>query len=208
MSLEDIHEAFDPIFADPSPSVGPLGVRTCSPWDAPLFSEDTEVPQALKMAHKGSATGPDGLTASELGKVTPGILALIYNNWLSHACLPDELRASRTVFIPKEPDAASASELRPITISSLLVCLYSRVLLIRLQESYSFHPLQGGFSPDRAAHSNLLLHGLMGHTKKHRRLFYAAALDLRKAFDSESQALLAALEGGVHEAYIATVRDL
>lgn len=182
VSLVDIHKTFDPIFADPSPSVGPMGVRPGSlPPDAPLFSED-EVARDLQLAHKGSAPGPDGLTVPELSKVPPGILALIYNNWLSHGYLPNELRASRTVFIPKKPDATSASELCPITLSSLLVRLYSRLLLIRLQQSYSFHPLQGGFSPDRAAHLNLLLlQGLMGHAKRHKRPFYAAALDLKKA---------------------------
>lgn len=102
------------------------------------------------------------------------------------------------LFIPKSPDASTAGELRPITISSLLVRTFSWLLLMRLQEDHSFHPLQSGFSNDRAAQSNLLiLQGLMKDAQKNHRPFFAASLDLRKAFDSVSHcALLASLEEG------------
>ncbi|KAL1476953.1 hypothetical protein MTO96_036115 [Rhipicephalus appendiculatus] len=160
----------------------------------------------------GSAPGSDGLTVRDPRKIPPDVLALITNNWLTHHHFPDDLRISRTVFIPKCSNASSPSELRPITISSVLVRLFSRLLLARLQSHYFFHPLQSGFSADRAAQSNLLLlQGLMKHAKRHNRCnFFAASLDLRKAFDSVSHAaLLTSLrEGGAHEDYIMAIIDM
>ncbi|KAL1479469.1 hypothetical protein MTO96_051817 [Rhipicephalus appendiculatus] len=67
-----------------------------------------------------SAPEPDGLTVRELRRVPPEVLALIANNFLTHHRLPEDLRESRTVFLPKCPDATTATELRPITISSVL----------------------------------------------------------------------------------------
>lgn len=180
----------------PPPAARRVGMRVGSlRADAPLFVE-AEVAGALRCLQKSSAPGPDGLSVPELKKILAEILAHIFNNWLAFGHLPGELRASRTVFIPKSPDASTAGELRPITISSLLVRTFSWLLLMRLQEDHSFHPLQSGFSNDRAAQSNLLiLQGLMKDAKKNHRPFFAASLDLRKAFDSVSHcALLASLE--------------
>lgn len=198
VSLENIHEEFDPILTDPSPTVQCVGVRESSlREDAPLFSEG-EVEMVLKSLQTQTALGPDGLTVRELRKVPADVLVHVFNNWLSFASLPDELRSSRKVFIPKHAEAASASELQPITISSILIRTYSRLLLGRLQEEHSFHELQGGFSLDRAATSNLfLLQGLMRDAKRHNRPYCATSLDLKKAFDSVSHhALLTSLGGG------------
>lgn len=115
------------------------------------------------------------------------------------------------MFIPKHSEADSAAELRPITISSLLVRTYSHMLLGQPQEDHPFHELQSGFSQNKVAQSNLLLlQELMRDAKCSNRPFYAASLDLLKAIDSMSHhALLTALdEGRAHEAYVSSVRDL
>ncbi|KAH9379079.1 hypothetical protein HPB48_011811 [Haemaphysalis longicornis] len=186
VSLEAIHEVFDPILTDPSPSVRRVGVRAGSlREDAPLYVE-REVAWALKNLQASTAPGPDSLTVRELWKVPGHVLVLVFNNWVLFASLPAELRSSRTVFIPKHAEAASASELGPLTISSLLVRTYSRLLLGRLQEEHAFHELQSGFTVDRAAQTNLLLlQGLMKDARRCNRAFYAASLYLRKADDSE-----------------------
>lgn len=158
-----------------------------------------------------SAPSPDGLTVREFKKIHPAITALILNNWLSHHHLPDELRESRTVFIPKTSSAATFSQLRPIPISSVIVCLFTRLILSRVQETYSFKLLQNGFLGDRCAQSNLLLlQGVMRYCKQECKPFFYASLDLQKVFDSVSHhALFTALvEGGAHDSYVCAVRDL
>ncbi|KAH9382307.1 hypothetical protein HPB48_008839 [Haemaphysalis longicornis] len=181
----DIHAVYDPIFSAPSEDVSTISITPASfPDEAPPFSRE-EVEWAFRVMRADSAPGPDGLTLRELRKIPSAITALILNNWLCHHHMPDELRESRTVFIPKTSAAPNPSELRPITISSVIVRLYTRLILSRLQEMYSFSPFQNGFSDDRSAQSNLLLlQGIMRHCKQARKPFYAASLDLQKAFDS------------------------
>lgn len=60
VSLESIHETFDPILTDPSSAVRCVGVPPASlASDAPLFVE-AEVEPALNCLQATSAPGPDG----------------------------------------------------------------------------------------------------------------------------------------------------
>ncbi|KAH7953867.1 hypothetical protein HPB49_013197 [Dermacentor silvarum] len=151
VSLEDIHETFDSIFTSESPAVPLVGVKGGLPGHCRRFSSE-EVALALKGMATASAPGPDGLTVREMRKIPPGVLALVFSNWLTHHNITDELRLSRTVFLPKSLDTSSASDLRPITISSALLRLYFRLLLARLQETYKFHPLKVYF-PEIGRHT-------------------------------------------------------
>lgn len=90
--------------------------------------------------------GVDGLAVRELRKIPADVLTIVFNSWLAFSTLPAELRSSRTVFIPKNLDAATAAELRTISISSLVVGTYTRLLLLRLQEDHPFFtPYRVGF---------------------------------------------------------------
>ncbi|KAH9371639.1 hypothetical protein HPB48_022421 [Haemaphysalis longicornis] len=69
VSVEDIHQTFDPIFANSSPAVRRVGVRAGSlRADAPLFVE-AEVAGALCCLQKSTAPGHDGLSVPELKKI-------------------------------------------------------------------------------------------------------------------------------------------
>ncbi|KAH7935748.1 hypothetical protein HPB52_013041 [Rhipicephalus sanguineus] len=117
VTLKDIHDTYDDNFGAASPTVGEVGVRPGSLHKHCSHFTVEEVHRALKAMAPRSAPGPDGLTIKELRRVPPDMLALIMNNFLTHHHLPEDLRESRTVFLPKCPDAA-ATDLRPITISS------------------------------------------------------------------------------------------
>ncbi|KAM7301717.1 hypothetical protein ISCGN_017234 [Ixodes scapularis] len=89
------------------------------------FSEE-EIKLVLKATHTRTAPGPDGLNLKEIRKVPAAVLDHLFTNWLSFSSVPVELKVARTVFIPKFRKATVAGDFRPITISSLLLRLYTK----------------------------------------------------------------------------------
>lgn len=123
----------------------------------------------------------------------------------------DEMKMSKTVFIPKKDDAKRPEDLRPITIAPFLIRMFSKIISTRFSQSNNFHPFQNRFETDRSTSTNiLLLQSIMKHAKKNKRHVYCASLDLRKAFDSVSHyALLEAIrKRGAPKIYIDLLRNL
>lgn len=195
ITLGDIHGTFDKLFSSPSPAVSSDGVTT---EEMRVLGEGflwDEVETARKQLQKGSSPGLDGVSVTELKKIPTPILAHIFNNWLVFKQIPEDLKLSKTVFIPKKENFQTPEDLRPITIAPIIVRLFSKILLARFTSCSSFHPFQNGFENDRGTSTNIiLLQATMKHAKKNKHPIYCASLDLRKAFDSVSHyALLEAL---------------
>lgn len=76
-----------------------------------------EVETAKKQLQVGSSTGLDGVTAIEITKIPTPILAPIFNNWLLFKQMPEDLKLSKTVFIPEKANVETSEDLRPITIA-------------------------------------------------------------------------------------------
>lgn len=209
--LGELHRVYDPLMSTPSRPVD--GFITSDPVlniEVEPFT-DGEIRGVLKNTDTKTAPGPDGLTLKEVSKIPPSILAIIFTNWLAFATLPDELKVAKTVFIPKSRSATTGGDFRPITISSIILRLYTRALLRRFSQDHVFHELQGGFGDDRSASSNIIiLQALMKARKQARQSFYSLSLDVRKAFDTVSHhAIIEVLKGrGLPPQYIEVVRDL
>lgn len=210
VSLRDLHGVFDVIFSNPAPPPGNIYSSGRKISAEPSLFEWDEVEAAIRSLNQGSSPGPDGVRVRELKRVPTEILMHIINNFLTFQHIPDQLKISRSVFIPKKGSPECAEDYRPITISSVLVRLFSRLVLSRLSLGHSFHDLQGGFEGDRAAASNLLLlQGAMRLAKSEKRSFIAASIDLRKAFDSVGHEALfsALLARGADPFWISLVRN-
>lgn len=209
VSLNDVHDVYGPLFSKVSePVETPLRGEEIEDFSIDLFSRE-ELVRALKDLGTKSAAGPDGLVSEELKKVPPAVLLHIVNNWWHFKCLPPQLKVSRTVFVPKVVSPTTAGELRPISIGSILYRLFMRMMLWRFR-FMRFHTFQSGFSNDKSTSTNLLLlQGLMKLAKNERRNFFAASLDIRKAFDTVSHhALIRALEGrGVPQHVVALMKE-
>lgn len=211
VTMEQVHGVFDPIFTIAAPHPGEIKGNGQKITADPSPFEYDEVEMALRSLNQASSPGPDGVNARELRKIPTEIITHILNNFLAFKQVPDELRISRTVFIPKNDSPSGAEELRPITISPILLRLLSRLILTRFSGGHRFHDLQGGFECDRAATSNLLLlQGAMRLAKREKRSFMAASIDLRKAFDSVGhETLLQALASkGADPFWVSLVRGL
>ncbi|CAL7932962.1 unnamed protein product [Xylocopa violacea] len=139
----------------------------------------------------GTASGPDGLTARLLRKVPAEILLIILNIFLWCGKVPSHLLESTTILLPKKDQANKPEEFRPITISSVMIRTFHKVLALRTQHLIKNDDRQRGFrNTDGCAENVFLLDTILKfHHKAHKPLFLAS-IDVAKAFDSVSHSAI------------------
>ena len=144
-----------------------------------------EVVSALKSQKKTSAAGPDKVTMRTLllSKETPCTLALLYNICMVAGKIPDSLKSNRTILIPKGGDAAEPGNWRPITIGSLMLRIFTKVMVKRLQEAVPLCERQRGFISAPGCTENLTLLDKCLEKAKTSGHCSVAFIDLAKAFD-------------------------
>lgn len=135
-----------------------------------------------------TALGLDGLTVREVRKRIPlRALAKLFTLWSRMRWVPQYFLDSRTCFIPKRQNTCFSAELRPISIASVLLRHFHKVLNTRLVKCLQFSPLQFGFQPlEGIARAVEMLESVFAHFKSKHNPFAAAFIDLCKAFDSVS----------------------
>lgn len=145
---------------------------------------------------RGTAPGPDGLSVHDINRIPIRALAKLFTCWLLAKRVPEVLLASKTIFIPKKNDVDSPSALRPISMCSILVRWFHKVLASRLSLRYTPSKYQFGFRPvDGVAMATCLLDRALWLTNKRFKSLAVANLDFEKAFDSVNhKALLRILE--------------
>uniref|UniRef100_A0A803VHT8 Reverse transcriptase domain-containing protein n=1 Tax=Ficedula albicollis TaxID=59894 RepID=A0A803VHT8_FICAL len=151
-----------------------------------------EIEKNVQEMSKGSAPGPDGITLGDIKKMDPeySLTAEIFNLWLTSGKIPDMVRGCRTVLIPKstEPERLKdTNNWRPITIGSILLRLFSRIVTARLSKACPLNPRQRGFIRAAGCSENLkLLQSVMRSAKKEHRPLGVVFVDFAKAFDTIS----------------------
>uniref|UniRef100_A0A3B5M253 Reverse transcriptase domain-containing protein n=1 Tax=Xiphophorus couchianus TaxID=32473 RepID=A0A3B5M253_9TELE len=159
----------------------------------PLISVE-EVQTAIRAIKPTSAAGPDGLTRAAICAADPEgrTLTALFNAWMITGIIPKELKKNRTILIPKVMDDEKLKELgnwRPITIGSMILRLFSRIMTARLARACPLNPRQRGFIAASGCSENLkVLQDLMRHAKKLHRPLAVMFIDIAKAFDSVSHA--------------------
>ena len=100
--------------------------------------------KAVRAMRTGSAAGPDRITVAQLKRKmeeNPGFLAGVYTLWLRSGKVPEKLKASRSLLLPKgTTDMQNIGNWRPLSISSVLLRLYTKILAKRLTSAVSLHP--------------------------------------------------------------------
>uniref|UniRef100_A0A4W5LF61 Reverse transcriptase domain-containing protein n=1 Tax=Hucho hucho TaxID=62062 RepID=A0A4W5LF61_9TELE len=151
-----------------------------------------EVYENLKEMKKGTAAGPDGVTRERLLSWDPNgaKLACLFSMWLVTGALPSTFKECRTTLIPKTPNPVERLQIggwRPITISSVVARLFSRIITARLARACPISPRQRGFISAPGCSENLmLLQGLIRQSRKQRTPLAVVFVDFAKAFDSVS----------------------
>ncbi|KAJ8865504.1 hypothetical protein PR048_033753 [Dryococelus australis] len=138
-----------------------------------------------------TSPGPDGIAVGEWDKVPDILKASVFNLFLLEEAVPEWMFAARTVLIPKVSQSTVAADFRPITIASVVLRHFHKVLGARIQRAIKIKPEQRAFIEKDGLAENiaLLAEVLHGSTSRGKPL-YAAVLDIRKAFDTVSHAPL------------------
>ncbi|KAG8176140.1 hypothetical protein JTE90_012393 [Oedothorax gibbosus] len=100
------------------------------------------------MSYSTSA-GPDGITIKTWNRVPARAKSKLYSLWIRIGLVPLSLISSRTIFIAKKADATSPADARPVSIATIILRQYHKILarrLTRLLEDV-LDPTQLGFRP-------------------------------------------------------------
>ena len=146
-----------------------------------------EVTDALAALKPGVAAGPDSwLNVPAIKKIGPDRLRLLFNFWLASGSIPESLKGCRTLLIPKSAQASkSLDDWRPITIGSLFMRVFAKVLQARFSKFIELSARQKAFIPAEGVANNVFaLRELIGSSRATRDELDVAFVDVSKAFDS------------------------
>ena len=97
---------------------------------------------ALKAMNPNKAAGPDGV----LGKVIKtcadqltGVLTRIFNVSLQTASVPPCLKAATIILIPKKMTINGLNDYRPITLTSVVMKCFEKLVLQHLRSNFNQH---------------------------------------------------------------------
>lgn len=100
--------------------------------DSPSFDSNRliypEEVRDVRTTGKTSA-GLDGLSVYQTERISPRIRAKLFSLFLLLGWCPDVLMNSYTIFIPKKKDTNSPAKLRPISIASILLRQFHKILV-------------------------------------------------------------------------------
>ncbi|VVC27498.1 Reverse transcriptase domain [Cinara cedri] len=144
-----------------------------------------------------TSPGPDGFPVRLWRRIPIPLLAGLFNLINASGELPHELSASRTIFVPKKGDPSCPENYRPISIASVALRHYHRILARRLESLSIVDTRQRAFRrADGVAENIFLLHSLLRDARSSCKGLCLASLDLSKAFDSVAhESIYAALRG-------------
>lgn len=179
-------------------------------WE-PISQE--ELSDGLRGMKSDSASGPDGVTVSELKDQSMYRVWLeIFNLIIYDGKLPRSLKRSRTIFIPKANVVHSRpSDFRPISLSPVLLRLFHKILARRLVKLVNHDHRQRAFMPiDGCAENIVILEAVISEAKRRRVPVVIANLDISNAFGSVThEAIVRALEcSGAPKVFVEYIRDL
>jgi len=160
-----------------------------------------------------SAAGPDGVEVKDWNRISNREKAKLFSIWARTARVPSYITKSRTIFIPKKADSSSPEDARPISIASVALRHYHKILAKRLSTVLEpvFDKCQFGFRPkDGIAEAIAKLDEVFQTTIKKISPMALALIDLRKAFDSVNHYAIyqTMLNIGLEEKFITYIRRL
>lgn len=142
-----------------------------------------------------SACGTDGISVDKFSMLSPALRAMIFNIVMYCGGFSEEFLLGRTILIPKVVEPSASSQLRPLTIGSVVARQFNKILASRITSCHSWDERVRAFRPvDGAAENIALLNAMLEKASAEKRECHLAYLDLSKAFDSvEHEAIFDAL---------------
>lgn len=209
--IETAENYYKKIWSKPSRDDAPFEMKAMCNTDillTPITKNEIEI--AIKNTRKDSAAGPDRVNWFET-KAIINELTAAFNLWLNIQRIPDQLKENKTILIPKgNTDQSQIKNWRPITISSMILRTYNKILGYRMNGIFKTSDKQVGFKPVNGCGINTTwLHCLLKHARINKNTFYACLIDVSKAFDSVShESIIRALKRNrAPEAFINIIID-
>lgn len=159
----------------------------------------------------GTAPGPDGLMVSNFRKLPATMIQRIFLIFQYCGRVPTYLLKSRTTMIPKKSGPVEPKDFRPITVSSVLIRTFHKVLANRLQKLVKIDHRQRAFRDfDGVAGSTFILDIVIRHQRKSLKPLYLAFIDVAKAFDTVTHNTIADIlyNKGVPKPFIDYIQDV
>jgi hypothetical protein len=145
-----------------------------------------DIDTAIKRTKRDTAKGLDQVTLHEAKLLAEEDLIVAFNIWLGCRRIPSDLKLNRTTLIPKGKEGLDKiTNWRPITISSILLRLFNKIIGYRMSKYFEIDKRQLGFTPINGCSMNILwLHHLLKHARLHKNEINVCLIDVAKAFDS------------------------
>lgn len=196
VDLDELNSFWEQLFQKEPPPCG-VEVRDQRETNHDLWRPISreEVHEALKGLKNSSAPGLDGITPSRIKQVPIDQILLLFNLFLGSAHTPGWMRVGRVTLVPKKPNPSSPGEFRPITVTSVLLRLYHKVIGKRLDQIEINHSQKGFRRRDGIAENTWLLKQIIKRASRKPANLHLAFIDVAKAFDSLThEALLICLK--------------
>jgi len=212
--LEGIPQAWARIFTEIPEGLSTSNMRRRDkPYEPGVWSAVTSdtVKVALAGFGKDKAKGPDGVSPRLLRSMPLKVIAGIFNLFLLSEGLPPSLKRSKTVLIPKVDKPQAYNDFRPISLSSVIVRLFHRIIATRLRTAMSHDVRQRGFiAADGCGENVMVVNAMIKACYRMCRSGYLTSLDIKNAFGAVShEAILRAVElSGAPPSLVTYIRNL
>lgn len=211
-SMEEIREYWAPIFETASaPWGGDEGLPDVGWGSSEVFAPVDDDELLGSRPGPSTSAGPDGIVPRDWDLVPLVMKRIVFNLFMLRRELPGEILEAATTFIPKVLHPLSPGDYRPITVASVVVRHFHKLLVGRLRDLCAHLPAQRGFVPgvDGVGDNVVRLNAILKKAWKSRRELLIVSLDVAKAFDSVSHEAVLRLLGwrGAPPAFVEYVRS-
>lgn len=159
---------------------------------------EEEVLKTLKKLNPNKAPGPDGVRPSVLkvcAEQLYRILSIIFNQSLSQCVVPKAWKTSCVVPVPKKQCVQTMNDLRPIALTSCVMKVFEKVVLLHFQIQVSdfIDPFQFAYQKNRSVDDAILhvLNGIYLHLDKPGTCIRLMFYDFSSAFNTIQPHLMA-----------------
>ena len=159
---------------------------------------ESQVLEHISSLKNERSTGIDNLTTSMLKRAGPGALSFVtnmINEILQEGKVPESLQTGKMTLIDKKKPSLLVSGKRPLTVSSVLLSIITKIIHSRMdpiceQEGF-YGPVQFGFRKGRSTSDCVfILLSAIRRAKKKNHNVSLAFCDIAKAYDSVNRELM------------------
>ena len=161
-------------------------------------TNESEVKGMIRSLKSDRAAGADDVSSAMLKGASPKMITLltsVINESLAEGSVPDSLQTGKLTLIDKKEPSLDVSKKRPITVSSVVLSVITKIVHKRMNaicEREGFYgPIQYGFRQKRSTTDCvLMILAALRSAKRKKHCISLAFCDIAKAYDSVCRELL------------------